>query len=312
MMAARSSLLIALGALSAGCQCKPQIPDATDREDETGEQDTTRRHTGDTAPPPLAGPCSIEEVEPNDADGAAMTLPLESYLCGDFERPGDFDRYQVVLPDDGWLGVYVDAQSRGSFADAVVAVQGPSLGAERDNDGEGSAARDAHLVIPAPAGTYELLLIEFNLNGNETDYFYELLATVAKDPFLGTTAEVEPNGTSGEATVVASGDRVEAVLEAGADQDWYQVAVPGGRHTVTVDVEAYDVGSPANVTLFAYEAGVAGAPRAVPSGVGGAGFDPYWTFESDGNETLWFRIEEDLSKGGPAWWYGFVVTVEAS
>ncbi len=295
--------------IASGCQCKPAIPDDHQDPDDTATEDTAPPpETGDTGPEPVAGPCTLTEVEPNDLPENEMALPLETYVCGEFSTGADFDRYRVVLEEDGWLGLYVDAALRGSFADVLLTVTSDvGASAERDDD---DAICDAHLVVPAPAGTYSLFVVEQNLAGGE-EFFYELLATVAKDPFAETSSEVEPNGDSGAASVVAGGQQVAGRIDSVGDQDWFKILVPAGKQHVVVDVEAYGLGSPANLTLFAYEAGLGQGPRAVANGLAGNGTDPYWSFDSNGNETLWFRLEELGSKGGSAWWYGLVVTVEA-
>ncbi|MBA2321244.1 MAG: hypothetical protein H0V89_08815 [Deltaproteobacteria bacterium] len=298
--------------LLAGCQCKPVLPDDPSEDEDTSQPDTAPPpHTGDTAPPTVAGPCTITEVEPNNAPSDAMPLPLDTYLCGEFGAPLDLDTYTIELPEDGWLGVYFDAEIRGSFADGVISLTSEEngIGAERDNDDD---SRDAHVVIPAPAGTYTAVIIERNFNGDESQYFYELVASVAKDPFEGDAAEAEPNDTSETANLVSSGQRVEGLIGEPADQDWYKVLVPAGRHTVVVDVDAYGLGSPTDLSVYAYENGVDAAPLTVAFGLAGAGADPYWSYVSSGNETLWFRLEEGNNSGGSAWWYGFVLTVEAS
>jgi hypothetical protein len=306
LRAVSAAALLAL----AGCQCRPQIPDADGDKRDTAKEDTAPPpHTGDTAPP-VTGPCTIAEIEPNNAPGEAMDLPLETYLCGEFATALDFDNFTVVLPEDAWLGVYADAALRGSFADVILTVTSDvGIAASRDSDDE---IRDSHLVFPALAGTYSVLVNDENFNGGDEDWFYELVATVAKDPFLGNKVETEPNDESATAVTVRDGDRVEGVIGAVADPDWYLIAVPAGKHHVVVDVEAYSLGAPTNLTLTAYENGLASGPLVVAQGLGGAIRDPYWEYDSNGNETLWFRLDEVTSHGGSAWWYGFTVTVEAS
>jgi hypothetical protein len=305
----RLGMLVAWS-LTGGCTCRPDIPvEQTETPDETGAADTAPTRTGDTAPPPPVGPCALFEVEPNGTVAEAFALPTDRYLCGAFDAAADFDYYAVELASDGWLGVYVDAQIRGSLADVTLAVTSDvGVGVERGDD---EATRDAHLLFPAPAGRYTVLLLDANFQGDTASFFYELVATVAKKPVDETGVEHEPNGTSDLAQTVRDGDLLLGASDDANDVDWYAIDVPAGPHRVVLDLDGYALGSPGNFTVWTYPDGLIGNPRVTANGLGGAGFDPYAEVDSSGNERLYVRVEEALGKGGLGWWYALSVRVEA-
>lgn len=290
-----------------GCQCNPGIPDAPEEEtQETAKPDTAAPHTGETGTPPIQGPCTLTEAEPNNSPADAMLLPTDEYLCGGFDGPVDLDTYRVELAEEGWLGVFVDAQIRGSLADVGVTVTAAGFGVERQDD---DTTRDAHLIFPAPQGSYDVLLYDNNLLGGE-DFFYELVVSVAKKPVLENATEIEPNDSSDTAMAVTDGMVLLANLEEQNAFDWYRVDVPAGSHAITIDMLAYTAGSPGDFTIFAYPNGLDADPRVVGSRPTG-GRDPLLTLASAGNTSVWFRVEEVNGKGGPGYWYALQVEVEA-
>ncbi len=301
---------LALGAIAvslSGCQCRPGLPDPdTETTEETSKPDTAGS-TGETGTPPVQGPCTLTEVEPNNSTVDAMPLPTDEYLCGGFGGAADFDYYAVELAEDAWLGVFVDAQIRGSLADVTVTVTDEGgFGVERQDD---DSSRDSHLIFPAPPGSYDVWLFDKNLLGGE-DFFYELVVSVAKAPILENTTELEPNDTSDTAMALTDGMVVLAGMKENNESDWFRVDVPAGNHAVTVDLVGYTAGSPGDYTIFYYAKGLEAAPNTIGSRPTG-GRDPLLTFDSAGNTSVWFRVEEFNGKGGPGYWYALQVNVEA-
>jgi hypothetical protein len=303
---------LASAVVLAGCTCRPTLPppppEETDEPEETGETG----ETGDTAPPP---PCAVPEIEANDDPASATELPTEQQGCGGFAEGGDFDWWAFAVDDSGWLAVELEA-GPGSISDVSLLVlpietdEGNAWAAARAND---QGATDAHLLFPAPAGTYTINVSEEQLKSGDR-YLYELLVSEAKAPVTWNLDEVEPNDTQGTAQLLLDGDAVLARAGSPTDFDWYQVAVPAGKHVVTVDVDAYPEGSIGDFVFVLWGPGGTDAPgcgnaceirREAPGLI-----DPRTEYDSSGDETLWIQVLENSGQFGPAAWYRLSVLVE--
>lgn len=303
---------VVAGAVLAGCTCRPQLPpddppDDTDEPEETGETG----ETGDTGPPP---PCDVPELEPNDDPGTALDLPTEAQACGGFDEVSDFDWWEFEADDDGWLAIELEA-GPGSASDVNLLIlpietsQGSNWAAARDDDEDST---DAHVLFPAPSGTYQINVSEQQLKAGER-YLYELLISEAKAPVTWTFEELEPNDVQAEAIPLVSGDAVLGWSDGQADFDWYEIAVPAGKRTVTIDIDAYPFGSIGDFTVVLWGPSGTSAPgcgvceyeREAP-GLS----DPYVEYDSAGGETLYIQVLEDSSRFGPPAWYLLSVTVE--
>jgi hypothetical protein len=291
--------------LLGGCECRPSLDSHTPPPDDTAKPDTTPP-PGDSGAANLDGPCTLDEVEPDDFEASAMVIPTDVYLCGDFSKPADSDYFAITLAEDGWLGVYVDAQTRGSLADVLATVTNDAdISAFRDDD---DLSRDAHLLFPASAGTYSIWLQDENLAGG-AGYDYELVASVAKPPVVPTKSEVEPNDDDETAMRVSDGDVILGGTGGTNDQDWYAIVVPVGSRTLVLDVDAYSLGAPGDYTVWLYEYGPSVSASEYANDLDG-GKDPYVAYQSAGDETLYFRVTEQKLKGGPAYWYAIRVSLE--
>lgn len=305
------SAILAFSLYLQACSCGrpgplPTDPSTSGTTGSTGE-------TADTAVPP---PCATPEVEPNDDDATANVLPLERWACGAVDDAGDADWWTFVHEDDGWLQVEVDAAD-GSVADMSFILE-PAAGgwsASRDDDSEDV---DTTLLFPAPPGGYVLRTREETASGGDR-YGYELLVSEAKPPVEWTRAEVEPNDTGPEALPIFTGEAVFGEMFSDSplpDFDYYVIAVPAGPHTVTVDVDAFDHQSAADVDVQIRDADLAEL-KLIKTGGTGALFDPLGTYSSTGSEFLYFQVlqhkegAEPIPKGSPAHWYVLTVTVEA-
>ncbi len=307
----RALAVLAVATVLAGCTCRPELP--PDPPDETDEPEPTgdTGHTGDTGPPPL---CDVPEVEPNNDPGSAVILPTERQACGDFEVDGDFDWWEFEVDDSGWLAIEVEA-GPGSVSDVnfvllPIDVEGGNAWAAARDDDEGTT--DAHVLFPAPAGLYQANVTEQQLKSGER-YRYEVLVSEAKAPVTWDLDEVEPNDIQADANILTIGDRVLGGVDAPADFDWYQVAVPAGKKVVTIDVDAYTEGSIGDFTVVLWGPAGSDAPgcnqctyeREAP-GLR----DPLAEYDSAGDETLYIQVLESDSHFGPAAWYRLSVTVE--
>lgn len=296
--------------LLAGCKgckgCQPSLPDdEPENTDETSDSDVRPTDTGE--PPP----CDAPEVEPDDVPAQATPLPLEARACGTFEREFDFDVWSFELPEASWLRVRVIAEHIASKADVALLLE------HEDDDAVATLitgmhdSRDVDLRFPAPAGGYTAWLSENAAQGNPEEYFYELVASVSKAPVEWTAAEVEPNGTIAQAQEVGDGDVIFGGFGADADVDTYVVGVPAGKHTITVDVDAFEAGSAANLTLVVLDGNGQYVTEELYGPMGWE-LDPYLEYTSTGDELVYIRVVEASGRGGTALWYTFSVGLEGS
>lgn len=306
----RAVLSLGLAGFVTGCHCKPEIPNPPDDEDTTPTGTTGA--TGDTAPPP---PCEVPEVEPNDALETTTPLPLERQACGLFlgaEGGADLDWWSFTLEEDHWLEVDLRA-ANGSIADVAMLLQ-PA-------DGEWSVLReddletnDASVRFEAPAGEYVLTANEQTFSAGER-FGYVLVVSEAKQPFdLYTMVEAEPNGDTVQANVIGPDEIVYGRIDGGPsplpDQDWFRIDIPADKHTLAIDVDAYRLGSTADLTARFYDGGggVISPPGAMTGG-GGGDPDPIGDYESPGGESVYIQLLDTTNREGAASWYVLKVTL---
>ena len=116
-------------------------------------------------------------------------------------------------------------------------------------------SKDATLVFQAPPGEYSAVAADQTFGGGER-HTYRLLVSEAKAPVEWSSEEIEPNDESSEALVVGDGDQIYGTMDNGVpleDFDWYRIAIPGGKHELTIDVDAFDHGSGANLAAILYD-----------------------------------------------------------
>lgn len=305
----RSFLAPALGTLLAGCQCRvdPSVPTPS------ASPTPTARPTADTGPLPA---CAVEESEPNNALDDADRVPLEADACGSFQERDDGDRWRFELPRDEWVSVTVRAREDGSLANPQLFLVGDDRVLERV-DGDDSA--DPFVHVPLTAGTYDLQLRDQN-GGGDADgrWFYDLQVSVQKAPTDWDAVEVEPNADALDATPVSVGTAVFGILDPPGDTDLYAVPLVPGRQALTLSVEAFGLGSPADTRLVLErgdgsppDCGAAFPDCSFSRGEIGYESDPWvsWTTESEGTLYVRVRAESGL-QGSPAHWY--VLRVERS
>lgn len=300
--------------MSQGCTCRPELPETSEENgSETSEtRDTARLETADTGP---EAPCDVPEEEPNNTEPDATPLPTERAACGTFDASLDLDWWVVDFEEDGWLEVRLDAQDIGSTADVALVLSGDDRMATREDNEEHN---DVDLLIPATAGTYELLISEETASSGER-YYYDLLVTAQKEPFEVDRTDPGTNTTSGSALVLGSGERVFGVLDdLLTGEDWYVIDIPPGRHAMTVEVEGFAEGSPADTSVWLYDTSLDELPEGCRSNCEIAGGqqpgerDPYYVYDSEGNEAVYVRIRDVSGRTGPAYWYVLTLWVEAS
>lgn len=295
----------------AGCNCRPDPTVPSMPIDDTAPPPAA---TADTAPPPR---CAIEESEVNNEAATADELPLDRRGCGLFQAPNDPDFWTFDVPESAWVGVWLDARENGSIADPGLFVVGPGGLVVARDDGDETA--DVRLLFPAPVGTYTLTVREEGFQGAEDGrYFYDLLATVQKAPLEWTGLEVEPNDAVAQATPAGPGDVLLGALADPDDDDVFRVAIPVGRHELTARIDAFTLGSPADLMMNLVDAGGSspGCGASNPSCEfrrGEVGFerDPWLQYTSEGDEVLYVRVRSEDGFGSPIHWYALSVALVA-
>ncbi len=259
--------LFLLGCAACSACFQPNLDDV--ERDDSDEQEHSEEESGldsppDTTPPP---PCPQPEEEPNNNSGSAFPIEMESWACGLFESALDFDVYTFEMDEDGWLEVDIDAASRGSAADVILSLEsedGLTAAAYR-----GDESSDPRIVVPVPAGTWEVWLNELSQDyGGDQDY--HLLATVTKRPVSWNRNSEEfetPNNTNADAMVLESGDVVWGVIDASTAFDWYVWQSPndGEKHLLRVSITAMSEGSPLNPRLQRYDLDAQGEVQSFPT-----------------------------------------------
>ena len=316
-----STLILTI--VHAGCSCSPKLPDQNNDPD-SSTVDSAPIETGDTGPPP---PCAVPELEDNGTPALANALPMEQVACGRLQEPNDLDYFETVVDADAWVRFAIVSRGLGAIADVHLLISPDGEPAARRIDDEGTT--DASLLFPAKANTYTITVTEQFFNGADERYDYELVVSTSKAPMEWDRFEVEPNADSASATLVQPGEVLFGNMEVSLDNDWYRLDVPPGKHTLTVTVDAYVLGSAGNFSIWLYDDALSLLPDGCdPGGCGPAqqncewcevygppvGFshDPILEFESLGNETLYWRVVEYDSKFGDPYWYIMSVDLEGS
>jgi len=305
--------MVLLAAALTGCTCRPELPtdDSDTHPTSTGETGAT----GDTGPLP---PCDQPEVEPNDSVVDPPPIALEQHACGTFGSADDVDAWGFALEDEGWLSVELE-KGEGSISDVELLI-GPApftWVVERGDDSTDS--NDAHLLFPAPADVYTVYARDAaDLSGERATW--DLLVSEAKPPRIWTRDEIEANDAQASAETVVSGDVVFGTMEGNPglpDRDWFAIDLPSGKQTLTVSVEAWTLGSAADVTLYLVDDGGAFLPPGCdPCAIEGSGppafeRDPSVAYDSPGDETVAIQVVgiEDVVES-PASWYTIAFVVE--
>ena len=293
--------------VSAGCsRCTPEIPDPPIDESAREETaaDETALETGLPEPP-----CDVPETEPNGSDAEAADLPLDRVGCGAFGAQLDQDLWRVDFPHEDWVAFYVKARTIGSKADPDLTLQSEG-GQFALVDGFGE---DPTLVFPTVPDQFTVMLAD-HLAGSPggIDYYYEILATRAKAP-VGWTREEDDvaNDVFETAEPLEDGDRVLAWVDSTLDSDWFVLDIPGGKHTVTVAVDAYAHGSAGNFKLVAFDEE---KNRLETWYFGEMGFelDPWARWTSSGDERVFLRVIEESGRYGRPTWYVVSASLEDS
>lgn len=315
-------LAVGMALVWAGCQCRPSPPPRTDPDTDPPQTTAETGNTGDTGPTP---PCDIPEIEPNNSVNEPTALVLERRACGIIDAPLDLDVWSFSH-EGSWLEVELDA-AENAFTDPtfVLTPVGDVWAASRADDPE---SVNATLRFLAPAGDYKLAVSDQDFNGGER-YGYDLLVSEAKPPVEWNRTEVEGNDIFDQAETVVGGDRIYGTMDNDPpvpDLDFYVITVPAGKHTLKIDIDAYDGGSSANLTVYLYDQAFDKLPTgckdpcpasddtctpcALKGGVVGLELDPFGEYDSPGSEIVYIQVLEATDQEGPANWYVLSIDLE--
>lgn len=304
----RASLAIAAVAWCSGCQCGPGpiVDDPDDPVVEESPVDDTELEVDDSGPEP---PCQQPEVEPNNSFDEANELSMERQACGEFQTVVDADFWTFTLTEPAWLGVEVDAFRLGSEADVSVAISSAETGVSAGiNYYHGTP--DVFVHFPSPPGTYDVLVRQtvgaFGGQGEGPRFFYELIATSSKPPLDWQLDEAANESLEAAMPVLSAASpapvRVFATLSTLADQDWFRVDVPAGRHRLQARVLAHEYGSMGNFMIERYRTSGQLAARATDGQIGWEA-DPWMEVRTVAAETMLFRVIEEAGSYGLPMWY---------
>ena len=319
---------------SGGCSCRPVLdPPATNPDDGGTTYPYETSVTGDTGPEP---PCAVPEVEDNNAVGTATALPLERRGCGFIDAIGDLDYWSFTLEDEAWLTIDVSAAD-GSIADMNFLLT-PEVGAWAAARPDGPETLDASLTFPAPPGAYNLAVSEQQAGGGDR-FGYDILVTEDKPPAEWDRPEVEPNDDLPnaeplDAAVLLQGPYVlfgriddpedDNLL---TDTDWFLVTTPPGRHDLHFDIDAYDVGSSADLTIRLWNDDLESLPLGCEEfcpandplcvacefkgGLAGLELDPFGKLTAEVSQNVYIQVQFPSGFDGPSNWYTLALELEA-
>ena len=291
------SLLVAL---LLGCRaCRPEAtPPTGDTDTDDGPVDTDPQETDPPDPH-----CDLTGAEP-DSSTSPGVLPLEALACGEFATPGDADWWQLTLAEPDWISIRIAARAIGSRADPAIVVceDGLPVAELRDRDDD----EDVYLRIPTEAATYGLFVTEELLGGAPDEYPYELLASATKPPVdEWDVDDLEPNDGAVAAQTLPSAPLARAMGRSDRpnDIDVWRIDVPAGEKTnFTVRIIASAKGSPGDFRVDVQDG--SGAVRAAASeGPHGWERDPEVTLTSEGDESLFVFVRDELAQDGACYWY---------
>jgi hypothetical protein len=278
---------------------------------------------GDTGTPPPPPPCTFPEVEPNNTLGEAFEITAEAWACGTLLSDGEdmgVDFVTFTVAEDGWLSLWGRGEDVGSFSDLSMSawvyseVGGDDLAIAYSSPG----SSDPRLTIPVHAGDVIKASIRDQNGGTGEQYIWELLGTMEKyDPLDCTLEEDETAGGVTNNDVVAranqtlaNGDTLCGVTGTSDNGDVYRIEIPEGRTDVVLEVIAWQLGSPADITITLYD----------PTGET-VSSEAYGELSTDLDPTLertilepgvWFVEIESPPAVGDLYWYGLKVTAETS
>ncbi len=285
--------------------------DPTDDTDPIDTSEPTDSGDGGGGTEPTPGlPCDQPEREPNNPYSNAQALPMEQWACGTFDKGDLSEIFLVQTTEIGWVRVWSRAYAVGSLADLTLALSssdGP-YGASKLQDPEST---DATIVFPIDETPSLYITLSEHYGRTGDAYFWELMVSSVKAPTEWTSQEGSSNDTRATAEPITSGDRRFGRIDSATDYDWYSLEVGEGVHDVTIDIDAFQYDSPADVMVELYDpSGTYYRKDSSSNESGTYNADPLLsaTLTTAGTWTFKVQPETDssgssLAGGGKAFWY---------
>lgn len=270
--------------LIAGCASCLQLPnDVDDPNDDppTGVEDSGDGDSGDDTDtaedtgPAVIPMCTLEEVEDDDPSNdfsELLYVPLSTYACGEVNTKGDVDYLTFTTTMPGWMKVDVQAASRGSSADMFDILSQTAEDESVEQHDRHDSTDPLSVFYAEKAGDYLATLAEAQ-GGFGEPYPWWFIAMPTKEPFsyhmlegvlsndpaltespVSPVDEIEPNNTVETATVLTANVPIFAKIGTRGDSDWYTFSIPEATTTLTYEVDAFDFGSAADMSLEIYYA----------------------------------------------------------
>lgn len=228
------------------------------------------------------------QVSPSSENGAVQgsrpivspdgTIHVVYYLIG----PVDVDYYRICRSTNGGA----------SFAAPVSAISAYT------NFGTGAPGFNRNMGIQFPSIAVDRSGGAHNgrlyLSWAESLNWYDDYANLG---FLGTTAEVEPNDTFGQATTLAAGKIATGSLNASSDLfDWYGITLAAGQGLI-VSADALSTGLTITTRLFATDGTTRLTYTTASDAEIAAGVHPVWIYTAPTAGKYYLRVSSFTGSG---------------
>lgn len=299
--------------------CSPAVPEASPPGSRPVESDTAG-HTDTAEDIGSSDACVVEQVE--DADfandfGQQLEVALDTWACGYVDVVGDNDYLTFTTPSAGWVEILVEAESRGSPADAGLVVSFLENGDGIATDDRPGSLDPWSVFYAETAGTYIVDIVEVT-GAFGPEYAWWFKAAMTTVPVEYDVEDVAEHSSLATVENLPADTTYFAGIAANGESDWWHVDVPEGANWMTVTTEAADFGSAVDLTLELYWAD-ADSTFIVVDGLDrdGEGDDPWCELElsevmqSDDMTGIniraynWFELE-----GSMFHWYTITVTFD--
>jgi hypothetical protein len=175
-----------------------------------------------------SGPASPPaEVEPNDGPSQATPVSQGAPVGAAIGSPADADYYGFAVPAGGafvWVRTFDAGGSACTGVDTLAELYSAS-GALLGSDDDGGPGLCSDLFLWEPEGTYYAAVRHGGVAGDAFPYTFLVTLIPPAD---------EPNDAAGQATPIASGAPVAAVVGSTSDLDWYALSIPAGGGFVRI------------------------------------------------------------------------------
>jgi hypothetical protein len=192
--------------------------------------ETERGPAMTSTPTPSGLPPAQTEAEPNDQASQANPLALNSPVAGEIAPPGDRDGYLITLSEPASPTIRMETSAQGPLAFGLVTPSGTILAAGVASQGQPGQAT---VETPVPPGQYFVLVVASGDAPTTGRYVLTVVteseAAVTPTPTTSRDLEpvdpdpTEPNDDFRSATLLQSGQTIEASIGSSTDVDMYAI-----------------------------------------------------------------------------------------